>query len=177
MDVRMRSPTPISIRRVVVLCAVVGLTASCAWLPLGRHRDASAVPAASAADQQAMESEAGEPQGAEPGPSNPQAIPDPLHPIEHRIGETVEVVGATISYLGMEVAGDQLRARFRIESGSVAAETRLLTSAGVIVALHASGSQLVSDSFGSSAEPPARTSTITLVVGELLILFEGGPVS
>lgn len=167
-------------RLLITLCAALVLTAGCAFLPLGRgiHSSdrASVEPSAVASDELSEQGDGdtgGAQDGSPPAP-NPQAIPDPLNSIHHQRGDSVELDGVTISYVGLETAGGQLRARFSIEAGSVAGETNVLVPSGEVVDVHASGSDLLTDPFGSSAEPPWKMDIIALRIGERLILFEVG---
>lgn len=151
----------------------------CALLPIGRFHRVDGPTAAAGADGDAVQTDdqahgaAGDPAGGDPGSSMPQAIPDPLHSIAHPVGETVEITGASITFLGLERSGDQLRARFAVHSGSVTG-ARLLSPSGEIADLHTIGGDLVSDAFGSAASPPSKTAHLTLVVGDRLYLFEAG---
>ncbi len=166
------------VHRMVVIGAALALTTGCALLPLGRYAG-SVDPSASAsasANAGSADGDSGDPDDGEPAASHPQAIPDPLHPIAHGAGESLDVGNATISFIGLEQVGDQLRARFSIESGSLAS-ARLVSPSGEVVDLHASGGELRSDPFGSAADPPSKLSHLTLVVGQRLYLFEAGPVS
>lgn len=166
------------LRHISTLCAALALTAGCAFLPFGRgiqsSDGASAEPSASASDELIEQGDGDDSQDGPPAASNPQAIPDPLNPIHHKPGESVELEGVTIAYVGLEVVGGQLRARFSVEAGSVVGETSVLTPSGEVVDVQATGSDLVSDPFGSSAEPPWKLDTITLRIGERLIQFEVG---
>lgn len=171
------------LRLLITLGAALVLTAGCAFLPFGRGIQAvdesSAEPSASAGGELSGQGEGdgSEGNGSQDGPpaaSDPQAIPDPLNPIHHKPGERVELEGVTITFLGLEATGGQLRARFSVEAGSVAGETSVLVPSGQVVDVQASGSDLLSDPFGSVAEPPSKTDRITLRIGNRLIIFEVG---
>lgn len=162
----------------MILCAGLPLVAGCALFPMGRFHapeDASASggvdgDAAQTADQ--ADGAAPDPAGGVPGSSMPQAIPDPLHPLAHAVGDSVEVGGATVTFLGIERAGDQFRARFDVKSGSLT-DAQLMAS-GEVVDLHSTAGDLVSDPFGSAASPPAKSAHLILKVGDRFYLFEAG---
>lgn len=166
------------LRRVIVL-AGLALIGGCALFPMGRFHPADDPSASADADADALHSQdqgtsaAADPVGSDPGSSMPQAIPDPLHSIVNPPGKAVAVSGATLTFLGLEPTGDQLRARFDIQSGTVTG-AKLVTPSGEVVDLHATGTDLVSDPFGSAASPPAKTAHLDLKVGDRIYLFEAG---
>lgn len=166
------------LRLLSTLIAAIALTAGCALLPFGRgihsSDEGSAEPSASASDDLGGQGGGGGSQDGPPAASDPQAIPDPLNPIHHKPGESVVLDGVTITFRGLETAGGQLRARFSVEAGSVAGETSVLVPSGQVVDVQASGSDLLSDPFGSAAEPPSKSDVITLRIGQRLIIFEVG---
>ena len=175
------------LRRGAFLCAGLALTTGCALLPMSRFNPADDATASSGVNEAAspLESEptspGGEPGAGDPGAGDPeaplpQAIPDPLRSIVHSAGSRVAIRGAAIAFLGLERSGDQLRARFDLQSGSVTG-ARLVTPSGAVIDLHASGGDLLSELFGSAAAPPAKTAHLGLMVGDRIYLFEAGPAS
>ncbi len=154
---------PIRSRRLPLLLAAMLLLVSCAASPL------SGESASSSPDGTTSSSP-----GAGSPATNPEAIRDPLDPIEHEIGEVVELSGLTFSYSGLETVGGQLRARFQVVSGAATGGIRLLLPDGSAVPVQTDGGELVSDLFGSAAAPPAKTSIITLIVGSALVPFVAG---
>ena len=105
-----------------------------------------------------------------PSGSVAQAIPDPLHPIDHVVGETVPVAGGTVRYLGLSSVDGRLVAIFET-SGDIPADPRLLVAGSPLLALVAEGNRLVSEPFGSRAAPPAADDVLTLAFDQLLIPF------
>lgn len=106
--------------------------------------------------------------------SNPQAIPDPLEPVEHQAGDVVDLPDLSFSYSGLEAVSGQLRARFHIASGAANGEITLLLPDGSAVPTRVVDEELLSDVFGSTAAPPAKTSIITLRVAGYLVPFVVG---
>jgi hypothetical protein len=111
-----------------------------------------------------------------PPPSEPVAVPDPLHPERHLTGEEVEVASGTVVYLGLARSDGQIVARFQIVRGTLPMPARLAAPSGETVDMTPDGDLLESEPFGDAADPPAREATITLVVGDQLIPFEAGKV-
>jgi hypothetical protein len=145
--------------------------AGCASLPLGNGdfaSDSSAVPGAASASAEPADVGSGE------VASNPQAIPDPLGPTTHRAGEPVEIAGMTVAYEGLAAEGGQLVARFDLIGGTAPDGLRLVAPGGEIVAVTTEGGDLVSQPFGSAADPPDSGSSVTLVVGNQLVVFVAG---
>lgn len=121
------------------------------------------------------------PLSSEPGVSGPGAsgpiasepvpVPDPLNPVTHQPGEEVKVPGGTIVYLGLLDATGGVVARFRVTNGTLETEPRLLAPGGRVLDLDQSGGLLESEPFDA---PSGRDTTLTLIVGEVLVVFEAG---
>ena len=80
--------------------------------------------------------------------------------------------GATIVYLGLTDATDGVIARFRVASGNLESEPRLLTPDGGVLELDLRGDMLESEPFDA---PTKADATLTLMIGEALVVFERGP--
>jgi hypothetical protein len=159
--------------RPMILGALIPVLAiaGCASLPLGNGESASnssAVPGAASASAEHADVGSGE------VASNPQAIPDPLGPTTHGAGEPIEIAGMTVAYVGLMAEGGQLVARFDLISGTAPEDLRLVAPGGEIVAVTTEGGDLVSLPFGSAADPPDSGSSVTLVVGNQLVVFVTG---
>jgi hypothetical protein len=102
----------------------------------------------------------------------PIPVPDPLNPVTHPPGEEVQVPGATIVYLGLADATGGVIARFQLLRGGLDGAPRLLTPDGRVLELEPRGEVLESEAFHPPTEGDA---TLTLIVGEALVIFELGP--
>jgi hypothetical protein len=111
-----------------------------------------------------------------PASGGPDPIPDASLPVPYPAGEPVAVGGATLTYDGLEIQGDQLVARFVVVGGLLDEPLRLILAEGGPVDVTQVGTDLVSEPFGSAASPPASRQTLTLQVGTSLIQFIVGPV-
>jgi hypothetical protein len=133
---------------------LAGLLAGCALLEEmhGGGPDSSTAPS--------TDGGAGEPATSA---TEPVAIPDPLHPLEHRAGEAVDIGDATIVFMGMADGGSV--ARFRVTEGTWPDEARLIGGDGGMVSLVLDGEIVESQPF---ADPPTQ---LTLLVGESLFVF------
>jgi hypothetical protein len=96
----------------------------------------------------------------------PDAIPDPINPVAHGPNDEVQVPGATIVFLGLAGPDGEAIARFQVADGALP-DARLLTEDGRFFELHERGEGLESEPFDARG-----SDTITLVVGEVLVVFE-----
>jgi hypothetical protein len=113
-----------------------------------------------------------EPLASAPIATGPIPIPDPLNPLTHPPGEVVQVPGATIVYLGLTDATAGVIARFQVSSGSLEGSPRLLTPDGRVLEMDLRDDVLESAPFQA---PTGVDATLTLIVGEALVVFELGP--
>lgn len=109
-------------------------------------------------------------------PNDAEPVPDPLHPTTHQPGDSFEVGGARVTYLGTFQVNGKLEVRLRVESGHLASDARIATPDGQPLSLSGSGATLTSEPFGDAAAPPPGDATLTLVVGDVLVPLEVGAI-
>lgn len=117
-----------------------------------------------------------DPPGADvpPSASVPQALPDPMHPLTHRVGEEVRIPDGTIVYLGLSEAAGEIVARFQVTEGALPSSARVITAEGELLRLTPIGNLLESEPFGDASRPPSMDAVLTLVIGGILIAFDAG---
>ncbi len=157
-----RRRLPVGLTSLAILA--VGCALSPAGAPSGEPAASGYVPIPEAS-----------PSSTTPDP-DPEAIPDASSPSAHPAGEPVELVGAIISYDGIQASDGQLVARFSLLSGSAPGTLRIAAPDGETADVHVESGDLVSDPFGSAAEPPRPDAILVLLANQRLVSFVVGPV-
>jgi hypothetical protein len=164
------------------LLVLGALLASCSMLQgLVASEAASAEPGATASNRTARptafaETSSQPPPGTSVVASPPIAVPDPVNPTVHQVGDAFQVPGAVVEYQGVVATGAQLVVRFRVTNGALAAGAGVLATDGSLLPLPGGFGTLETAPFGNAASPPAPDETMTLMVGDRLYVLAVGSV-